>query len=231
MYDGFRPFTLTHGFALASIAALIVIFVLYALRCDLEKRRRSERTVAWVNALSWLSAHVWWMSPARFDVASSLPLHMCHIVSLLASITLLIPKRWLRTLLYFWGIGLCSQALLTPSLREAPDSVWFWAFWFEHGLLQAIAIYDVAVRGYRPTWRDYGVACAAALAYLAVVLPVDIALQTDYGFVGEPKPQNPSLLDWLGPWPQRIVFIVLASGAAMAALMLPWKMVNAFSQR
>ena len=54
---------------------------------------------------------------------------------------------------------------------------------------------------YQAVWRDYGLACGAALVYLTVVLPIDIVLHTDYGFVGEPKPQNPSILDVLGPWP------------------------------
>jgi hypothetical integral membrane protein (TIGR02206 family) len=231
MTEEFRPFTLTHAIVLAAIAALIWLLVSYARRVHPNTRLHLERGLATINALLWLVVQGWWMLPPRFDPATSLPLHMCHLVSLLASAALLVPARWLRTLLYFWGIGLCSQALITPSLREPPSSVWFWAFWIEHGLLIAIAVYDLVVREYRPTWRDYGFACAAAVAYLAVVLPLDIALQTDYGFVGVPKPENPSVLDLLGPWPERLGSIVMLVAAAMAALMLPWRMTKAASQR
>jgi hypothetical integral membrane protein (TIGR02206 family) len=216
---------------LASLAALIWLLVSYARRVGPERRLRLERSLAALNALAWILVQGWWILPARFDLATSLPLHMCHVVSLLASVTLLAPRRWLRTLLYFWGIGLCSQALITPSLREPPSSVWFWAFWIEHGLLMAIAVYDLVVREYRPTWRDYAVACAAALVYLAVVLPFDIALQADYGFVGAPKPLNPSILDLLGPWPERLAIIVMLVAAAMAALMLPWVFARALKRR
>jgi hypothetical integral membrane protein (TIGR02206 family) len=230
MTEEFRPFTLTHAIVLAAIATLIGLLVSYARRAHPDTRLHLERVLATINALLWLVIQGWWMLPPRFDPATSLPLHMCHLVSLLASVTLLAPRRWLRTLLYFWGIGLCSQALITPSLREPPSSVWFWAFWIEHGLLMAIAVYDLFVREYRPTWRDYGIACAAALAYLAVVLPLDIALQTDYGFVGAPKPETPSILDLLGPWPERLASIVIIVAAAMAALMLPWSLAKAASQ-
>jgi hypothetical integral membrane protein (TIGR02206 family) len=171
------------------------------------------------------------MLPPRFDVATSLPLHMCHIAAVLASIALIWPQRWMRAVLYFWGIGLCTQALITPSLREPPSSIWFWAFWLEHGLLQAIVVYDLAVRAYRPYWRDYAIACAAALVYLAIVLPIDIVFQTDYGFVGAPRPENPSILDLLGPWPERLLAIVLIVAVAMAALMVPWEIARDRARR
>ena len=227
----FQLFTLTHAITLAALAVLIGLLVSYGGRVASDTRGHMETALASVNALIWVLVQGWWMLPPRFDAASSLPLHMCHVVSLLASATLLVRARWLRTLLYFWGIGLCSQALITPSLREPPSSVWFWAFWVEHGLLMAIAVYDLVVREYRPTWRDYRVACAAALVYLAIVLPLDIALQTDYGFVGAPKPLNPSVLDLLGPWPERLVLIVMLVAAAMAALMLPWLFAEALRRR
>ena len=227
MSEGFRPFTPTHALVIATMAALVVLLVVYARHASGDDRRRIEKTLAAANLLIWLSAHAWWLAPERFDPATSLPLHMCHVTALIASAVLVFPARWLRALLYFWGIGLCSQALLTPSLREPVSSPLFWAFWLEHGLLQAIAVYDLAVRGFRPSWRDYGIACAAAFAYLAVVLPIDVALHTDYGFVGEPKPQNPTLLDLLGPWPQRIVLIVILVAAVMAVLMLPWHIARA----
>ena len=231
MAEGFRPFTLTHALAIATIAAAILLLVTAGRSASIDRRLRLERTLALVNAIFWVAAHGWWMLPPRFDPATSLPLHMCHVAQLLASIMLLAPKPWLRAIVYFWGIGLCTQALLTPSLRDPPTSMWFWAFWLEHGLLQAIAIYDLVVRRYRPAWRDYGIACAAALVYLAVVLPFDIALHTDYGFVGEPKPENPSILDLLGPWPERLVVIVVLVAAVMALLMLPWEIARAIRRR
>ena len=229
--SGFRPFTLTHVLALLAIAALTWLLVTRARAMQPPQRRTLEVSLAVLNLTVWLLAHGWWFLPVNFDPARSLPLHMCHVMTLLGSIALLAPRRWLATLLYFWGIGLCTQALITPSLQEPPTSPWFWAFWFEHGALFAIAVYHLAVRQYRPTWRDYGIACGAAFVYLAVVLPIDIVFHTDYGFVGAPTPQNPSILDFLGPWPQRIPVIVAIVAAAMALLMLPWSVRRRINPR
>lgn len=226
MSDPFRPFTLTHALALATIAALTWLLIVYARRVDSATRTRLERRIAAVNALMWVGSHSAHLVVSGFNLATALPLHMCHLVSLLVSVALVFPRRWMHALLYFWGIGLCSQALITPSLRDPILSVPFWAFWFEHGVLQAIAVYVLIVRRYRPAWRDYGIACALAAAYLAVVLPIDIALTAEYGFVGAPKPENPTILDFLGPWPQRIGIIVALVAAVMALLMLPWTLAR-----
>jgi len=222
MHDVFQPFSLTHAIALVTIAALTSLLVVHARGLRAEARSRFERRLAIANAAVWLIVRVWWMLPPRFDLATSLPLHLCPIMVLLASVVLISPQRWLRALLYFWGIGLCTQALMTPNLEEPPSSIWFWTFWFQHGVVIAIAVYDLAVRSYRPKWRDYGIACVAGLVYVGIVLPIDIALHSDYGFVGEPTPKNPSILDYLGPWPQRVVTMVLLAAAVMAAMMLPW---------
>ena len=226
MSEPFRPFGLTHALALATIAALTWLLIAYARGVDAERRSRLEKIIAAVNALMWVGSHLAHLIVSGFNLAVALPLHMCHLVSALVSVALVFPRRWMYALIYFWGIGLCSQALITPSLRDPILSVPFWTFWFEHGTLQAVAVYILIVRRYRPAWRDYGLACAFAAAYLAVVLPVDIALNAEYGFVGAPKPENPTILDFLGPWPQRIGVIVALVAGMMALMMIPWSLAR-----
>ena len=84
------------------------------------------------------------------------------------------------------------------------------------------AVYDLAVNRFRPTWRHYAIACAASAAYVAVVLPINLMLGANYGFVGKSKPLNPSIIDVLGPWPERLLIIVPLAALAMALVMLPW---------
>ena len=221
----FRPFSLTHGVTLLCIALLIIAAVVYA-----RKQRNTvsptplERRLALINLVVWVVAHGWWQLPPRFDPAMTLPLQMCHITSLLASAVLLTRRLALRAILYFWAFALCTQALITPSLIDPPSSPVFWAFWFLHGFVMLAAIHDLAVNCFRPAWRDYAIACAASLCYVAVVLPIDIVLGANYGFVGQSKPLHPSIVDLLGPWPERLLIIVplAALAMALALVMLPW---------
>jgi hypothetical integral membrane protein (TIGR02206 family) len=131
-----------------------------------------------------------------------------------------------RAILYFWGIGLSIQALVTPDLGGGVATVAFWLFWVAHASAIGIAAYDIAVHGFRPTWRDYWLSAVAAAAYLLVVLVVNVAFGFNYGYVGNARPGQPSVIDFLGPWPERVVIIAVLVAVEMALLMLPWELAR-----
>lgn len=230
--DAFRPFTVAHACALLCIAALITLAVAAGRRLPNQPAPNTfERTLAFINIAVWIAAHGWWQLPERFDPVTTLPLQMCHLTSLIASAVLLTRNDTLRAILYFWAFALCTQALITPSLIDPPTSLVFWSFWFLHGFVMMTAIYDIAVNGFRPGWRDYRTACIAAAAYVALVLPINLALGANYGFVGISKPLNPSIVDLLGPWPDRLLIIVPLAALAMLLALLPWLAARALGQQ
>jgi hypothetical integral membrane protein (TIGR02206 family) len=230
MIDGdpwmFRPFSAMHAGVLLLFTAATALFIRIGRRSDPARRIRIERAVGWAMLAAWATSTFWWMWPSRFDPASSLPLQVCDITSLLAALVLLTPRPWATALLYFWGIGMSLQALLTPDLNRRLDDIWFWLFWISHAGSIGIALYAVAVRGYRPTWRDYGFAVAIGFVYLAVVFTIDILFGFNYGYVGASKPGQPSVVDFLGPWPGRVGLIAILVTMVMAILMLPWHFVG-----
>ena len=93
-------------------------------------------------------------------------------------------------------------------------------------MIVGVALYEVLARGYRPTLGDYGFACGAAAIYVALILPLDLAFGWNYGFVGKGKPEVRTLVDALGPWPERLAIIVALVAAAMALALLPWKLAR-----
>ena len=232
--ESFRPFSFAHACALLCLAALIALAIAVGRKhrdtYEQSAPTNFERRLAYANIAVWIAAHGWWQLPARFDPVTTLPLQMCHITSLIASAVLLTRNHKLRAILYFWAFALCTQAIITPSLIDPPSSPVFWSFWFLHGFVMMTAIHDIAVNGFRPTWRDYGIACTASATYVAVVLPINIALGANYGFVGKSKPLNPSIVDLLGPWPGRLLIIVPLAALAMLLVMLPWVMLRRTSK-
>lgn len=218
-----------HSFSPAHIGALAGIALATAMLCIAARGRRTrpqpaawEAILGFANLFVWVMAHVYWLLPAQFDARTSLPLQLCHLAALAASGVLLSESRIFQTLVYYWGLGLSTQALITPSLTEGPAIPWFWVFWQQHGIVPAVAIYAIVARGYRPRWSDFRVACLATFAYLGVVLPVDLAFDLNYGFVGRSQPDHPTLIDLLGPWPVRLPMIVAIVAAVFATLTWPW---------
>jgi hypothetical integral membrane protein (TIGR02206 family) len=151
---------------------------------------------------------------------------MCHWTALAAGLYLATRWRPLAPILYFWGFALCTQALLTPTLGEGPATHVFWYFWLSHGMIVGVGIYAIAVHRYRPTWGDWRVACLAAAVYAAAVIPVDLLVGANYGFLGPTKPDQPTIVDLLGPWPARLALIFALVAGAMAALMAPWALAR-----
>lgn len=176
---------------------------------------------AWLLAC-WVFANGAQLLPGRFDVASVLPLHPCDIASLVAALAILRPGRVASALLYFWGLGFSVQAILTPELSQGPAHLAFWTFWLPHANLSGAAIYALVVDRYRPGWGEARLAFAIALGYLALILPFDLLTGFNYGYVGPAMPLQPTLMDFLGPWPWRIGSLVALTAAGFALLAWPW---------
>lgn len=224
--DSFEPFSPLHGLIILLFMATTTLLILVGLRLDPSARARLERNLGITLIALWIYSNGWWLLPARFDAARALPLHVCDITSLLAGVVLLLPRRPLRALLYFWGIGMSLQAILTPEIAFEPDTIWFWIFWASHAAIIAIALYDIAVRGFRPEWHDFRIAVGVGLAYLAIVFAINLVFGYNYGYVGNARPGEASIIDFLGPWPQRVPLMAALVIALMAVLMVPWQLAR-----
>lgn len=221
--DSFRPFSPLHGLVLLAIAALTALaIVLRRRRAPDAPASRIEIAVGGGYAALWVGTFVWLLFPPQHDPKSTYPLQLCHLAALAGAFVLPVPRRPLRAFVYFCGLALCTQALVTPNLREGPALYPFWFFWATHAMLVGVPLYDVFARGYRPTVRDYGTACLLAAVYVATVLPIDVLTGWNYGFVGPGDAGVASVVDVLGPWPQRLPAIAAIAAGAMALLLLPW---------
>ncbi|MEO8135869.1 MAG: TIGR02206 family membrane protein [Betaproteobacteria bacterium] len=191
---------------------------------SLVRRRHVEEMLAYANLVLWIVIRLYLVTPEQFRWSIWVPLGMCDIMSLLASIKLLNPhNRWLSIALYFGGVGLCTNALITPDLKEGPRQFEFWAFWLRHAAILVVAIYDLAVLRFRPNWDDWRRACAAGFAYIVLVSAINVPFRANFGFMGDSLPGNPSVLDFLGPWPLRLVWVIVIVGALWAVMMVPWQ--------
>ncbi len=165
------------------------------------------------------------------DLGESLPLHFCDLAALIGPLALLIPGpttgqnfrgktfrgRFLRTVLFFWGFALTTQGLVTPTVEHGPDHPRFFLFWLNHGSVVLLALYDTVVRRYRPRYRDVWIAILVTWVYAAALVPINLAMQTNYGFTGNTTPEVPTILDSLGAWPGRLFWMALVVAAVYHA--------------
>lgn len=176
--------------------------------------------------LAWaITSCVYWLIFRDFDITKSLPLHACDLSAFFAPLALLTPRRWLRATGYFWAWAFCMQAFVSPVVPVGPSHLHYWTYWGTHGCILACAAYDMAVRGFRPTLRDVWRALLVCYVWLAIAIPLNIAFKANYGYVGNSAPDVPSLVDVLGPWPQRMLSIIAVGHAVFLIFWLIGRMV------
>lgn len=184
--------------------------------------RRYELTLAAGAWLLWIGYQAYDIATKGFGASHALPLQLSDVTAAVAGLTFLFINRKLQSLAYFLGLALGSQAVFTPDLVEGPTTISFWAFWLYHLFVVGAGVYVVAVQGFRPTWRDLRFALLFGLAYVAIVFTIDAIFNLNYGYLGRSTPVRPTMLDVLGPWPLRVVFMVLLGATAQTLLLLPW---------
>ena len=222
-WDRFAPYGWLHLFTVGGCLVIIAGLVAAGRSLGPARQPSLRRMLGLFGIAFWLSYNIWWNSHG-IDVATGLPLQICDINGVIAPLALLTLSRWLRATLYFWAFALTTQALIQPALQAGPANPLFWWFWAQHTIILGYAVFDLAVLGFRPQWQDCGRAAAAGAVYLAVVAPLDLWLNADYGYLGDrPPEQIPPFVAALGPWPARAVIMVALAAAAFVVVELPWQ--------
>jgi hypothetical integral membrane protein (TIGR02206 family) len=208
-----------HLGALALFALLTVTLVILGRRWRGTTRAvRLRHAVGLFGALACTLSCAWYLMPERRGWSVSLPLQLCDVVGVIAPVAILTQQRTLRTLLHFWGFALCTQFFITPV--HEPGTPTFVVSWLLHASIVGSAIFDCTALGYRPTWTDFRSAVLIGLAYIAAIFAFDAATGFNYGYVGPSRPGTTTIVDSLGEWPPRALWIVAIAVAAMVLVML-----------
>lgn len=230
--DEFVPFSLFHLATVAAFgAAMLASCTLGRCWRNSSKEARFRHAWGWAILAFQVYVTIWYFLPSQYELGRSLPLQLCDLAAFVAAFAMLTQKRWLRTLLYFWGIGLSTQAFFTPVLRSGLAHTHYWLFWIGHTAIVGSAIYDVVVRRYRPTLPDLRFVLLVSVVYIAAILALDVALDVNYAYVGKTKPLNPTLIDKLGPWPGRVGILALIVIADYVLLWAVWPISRRLSPK
>lgn len=230
MYDwrtDFRAYTIEHALFVGVCAAIMIGTALIGRRLRATPAGDRMRIgVGVVGLLYWFGSNAWWMWGPEYKFAQSLPLQLCDIAGLFGPLALLTRRRWLRAIVYFWGLSLSVQGFIQPVLaHKGFIHVEFWLFWANHTIIVGTALYDVIALGFRPTKRDFITVIIASFVYLAFIIPFDVIFKVNYGYVGpsDPIDHAQTLADRLGPWPLNAAIMTVLGIIAMAMLWWPWE--------
>lgn len=212
-----------HVVALSVIAAAIAVLVVTA----------RKRPGAWLKALALVlvvDEASWWVYLALGggepgQRAQPLPLQLCDVAILVAAAALWTRRPLVVEVTYFWGLAGTVQALLTPELPQHFPTYPYFQYYIAHGGTVGAAL--ILVVGLRMAPRRWAAASVAGItiAYVAFVGLVDAVTGADYMFL-RAKPDTPTLLDDLGPWPWYILTATAVGLVLFAILDAPFRLLQ-----
>ncbi len=188
---------------------------------------RERNIVRWAFAIAIVmtesTLHIWSLYWGIWNIQTTLPLHMCAIL-IWSSAYMLITKNYtIYEMVYFIGLGGAMQAVLTPADAAAYNFPHFRIMqtFIAHGLLINIAIYMTVVEGFRPTLQSFKRVFIWTNIYMVIIFFFNLAIGSNYLFIAY-KPNFPTLLDMLAPWPWYILELEVIGFAIFFILYIPF---------
>jgi hypothetical integral membrane protein (TIGR02206 family) len=218
------------AFELWSTAHLAALGFLVLLNLFLRRYRFADDNIK--GAIRWLLAlilllnevawHYWNYAVGRWTIQTMLPLHLCSLLVWTGALMLLTKNYRIYEFMYFMGIGGAIQALATPGIGNYGfPHFFFFQYFTSHGLILTSAIYMTLVEGLRPTWKSILRVAIWINLYALVVYFLNSAIGSNYLMINF-KPNTPSLLDLLPPWPIYILYMEMIGIVTMLLLFLPF---------
>lgn len=217
-YDA-EPFILlstSHIWAISLITASIVLMFLlrnWLRSWSAGKRRTFRVALACVMFGCEIVLQLWYVYGGVWSLQTSLPLELCSLSLLLSALLLLTRSRLLHSALLFAGIAGALMAIVTPNLGYGYAHFRFIQFFTAHACIILALLYMTWVEQLRPSWRSVAGSMIFVNVAALIVYGADVMLGANYMFLRH-KPDTPSVLDMLGPYPMYIL------GEEMLALLM-----------
>lgn len=219
----FIPFTQPHFFGLTVVFIGIALLMQYKPYLIEESRRRKvEILLASILITQQSLLYLWYITSGNFSLAESLPLYSCRLAILATIIMLLRRDEKIFDIIYYWGIAGGIIALITPDTSGfGPPHLMFIQYFVGHGTLIISIIYMMIIYGLRPSKVSLLKAYRVTSLYFVGIFFINKVVGGNYSYLNG-KPDTPTLLDALPPYPFYIPVLLFAMFALFYLAYLPF---------
>jgi hypothetical integral membrane protein (TIGR02206 family) len=215
---GFSIFSWEHHLCIFVI--IVIPLVMYIFRDVLRERNVIKKSLIIGLIFSEAVYHAWAIYNGMWTVKLYLPLQLCSLNVLLSIVLLFTENKKLFAFVYLFGFTGALQAILTPELFEQAWHFRFIQFFFVHGLIIWTAMYYAIIRRLKITWTNFFFSFVMLNVFAGFTFIVNIFLNSNYMFLMS-KPDNASLLDYLGPHPVYIFVLELVVLCLSSLVFIP----------
>lgn len=152
----------------------------------------------------WLLAIVMKCLQGQLTIREDLPIYICRIMAITAPLVYWKENKFWTGVFYFWIIVGTANALLTPDLKFTAFHWQYLGYFLMHAGLLSLPLYYIFVLGHSVKRKDLWNAFMMANALLVFTMVLNYFIGSNYMYTKH-KPEVPSLLDSMGPWPWYLV--------------------------
>jgi hypothetical integral membrane protein (TIGR02206 family) len=227
----FEIFNTPHLISLAGVAILCLTVIVFRNHFSTSSKGLFRTTLAVTLLISQAGFILWLLYIGEASWKTALPLHMCSLFIVLSALMLFFRSYAIYEFSYFLGTGGALYALITPDIGmyNFPHFLPVQTM-IAHGSLLLAQIYMTAVEGFRPTFRSLWKVYAGVLVYSGIVIVINTFIESNYLFFSY-KPDFPTLLDVMGPWPWYILGIQVIGAITCLLLYLPFHVHDLISSK
>ncbi|MCM3091607.1 MULTISPECIES: YwaF family protein [unclassified Cytobacillus] len=169
--------------------------------------------------------HAWLYHGGEWDISFTLPLQLCSISLVLSLLLLASKSKAIFQIVYYLGVTGAFMAILTPELFLGFPHFRYFQFFITHNLIIWTCLYFVLVHQFKPT----GIGLFQSFVFLNLCASAAFFANKltggNYMFLSQ-KPENNTLLDYLGPYPYYIITLEITALFLFSLLLLPFKMIG-----
>jgi len=153
---------------------------------------------------------------------AQLPLQLCDTSLVLVIVALLTPSPAIFDIAYYLALAGASMSLLTPNLAQDAPAFLCVQYFLDHGLIVAGVLYFVLSGQGWPRPGSVKRTMLFVNIFALVVGTFDFIFKTNYMYL-RAKPDNVSVLTYLGPWPWYILTAERVALGLFVLLYLPFR--------
>lgn len=185
----------------------------------LEKNKKIlSRVIALILILHQVSLYYWYAINDKLTLQEALPLYLCRISIILSIIMMFNKSHILFDLLYFWGLGGASIALIfhDTSLYPFPHYI-FIQFFVSHGEILISVFFMMFIYEYNPNKYSLIRTFKWTFIYFTFIIPINYIIDSNYCYLRY-KPCF-TLLDLLPNEPMYFVPLIIIGFYLLFSLM------------
>ena len=216
-----------HLFGLVHLLILAAVLLFAALFAAAQRKLPTiSPALRWLLAvlllLSSLMYYGYLAVHGRITFPDQLPLQLCDTSLVLLIVALLTLSPAIFDIAYYLALAGASMSLLTPNLAQDAPAFLSVQYFLDHGLIVAGVLYLVWSGQARPRPGSVIRTMIFVNSFALIVGTFDFVFKADYMYL-RAKPDNLSLLSYLGPWPWYILAAEPVALALFVLLYLPFR--------